>query len=240
MTAAIAIVLAGLVALRGPERENPFTDFKLEPAATSLVRVTKAADIPDQTLGVYFMDVQTGSGDGWYDSLNEINVYAFSGDNRLVAFRRGDPMFRASEPFAFYLGDRRTGTIYSWQGAAELVLSGIDFNNNKLAALDDRLLFRIQNPEGDDWFALIDLDPAPKVIVTFKAPAYWGVLSPDGGHAAVFWNRAFLADLRTGKVRPSSGGGGYRSAGAPVRARARLDAEHARWLFDHSQLSRSG
>ena len=182
------IVLGGFLALREAEEENPFADFRLEPATTSLVRVTDAGDMPDEALGVFFLGVETGQVDGWYDPKGETRVIAVSGDSRLVAFRRGTPSNPPTRNLtsALFLADRRTGAIFSWAGDAEPVLSSIAFQNNRLAAIDDRMLFRIENPEGDDWFALVDLDPEPTVVSRFQAPAYWGLLSADGKHAAVF------------------------------------------------------
>jgi hypothetical protein len=202
------ILLGGFLVLRQPDEEDPFAGFRLEPATTSLARVTSAADIPDESPGVYFLDVETGEVDGWYDPKGETRVIAVSGDSRLVAFRRGSPRNPPTRNLTstLFLADRQTGAVYSWAGDAEPVLSSIAFQNNRLAALDDRLLMRIEDPDGDDWFALVDVDPEPTVVSTFQAPAFWGLLSADGKHAAVSWDSAYIADLATGRVRPATGG----------------------------------
>jgi hypothetical protein len=205
---ALVAVVLGLTALRKPQEMNPFDEFRIEAAATSLVRVTSAAGIPDEMEGIYFVDVNTGDIDGWYDPKGEMRAIAVAGDSRLVAFRRGSSTNPPTRNLTstLFLADRKTGAVYTWPGDAEIVLSSIAFQNNKLAALDDRLLMRIEDPDGDDWFALIDVDAELEVVTTFRAPAYWGWLAADGERTAVFWDRAYIADLRTGRVKPAGEG----------------------------------
>jgi hypothetical protein len=91
--------------------------------------------------------------------------------------------------------------VFYWEGSAELVRSG--YGTAGLAAESGRILLRAQDRNGETWFAVLELDPQPKIAATFKVEGTWGLLSPSASRAAVFGDTVYIADLTTGQIEPA-------------------------------------
>lgn len=186
--------------------------FALEPASGALefVRVPSGGAVPDD-LGFYFMNVETGAVDGWRHVENEPfpNYLGVSGDYRFAGFSH--QLSREPNVRSRYLADRETGDLYGWQGNAELVYAEGNLRNIRrgepgssgevLATSGDRVLFRIEDPDDDDWFILVAMDPQPAVVVTFQAEGDMALLSTDGSQAVVFGESTWLVDIESGTVQ---------------------------------------
>jgi hypothetical protein len=200
-----ATLRAGATSIPQPlGTQNPFSNFRLE-EARGVVRFASggAGDIPSDRVGVWFLNTENGQVEGWLDLLTATEPYAFSGDNRLTAFRRRQQLFQDGivYPAGFVLADRATRAAYRWQGDAQLVLAERAFNGSKLAARDGSVLFRIPVEDGDDWFAVVALGAQGQVVTTFRAEGSFGLLSGDISRAVVLGEGVTLVDLKTGAVR---------------------------------------
>lgn len=179
--------------------------FALTPAAELLefVRSPDGAIPSTERTGIYFLDVATGGLEGWrLGSADDLaGGYRFSSDNRFVSvlLRQGG-----------VLADRLTGQVYRWQLGPQIVT--VSSARVALAMRDGRLLMRMR-----DTYAILDVDPEPRVSGMFQAEGAYALISPDSRRAIVtgteppseFPPRGFvpapiavqLVELDTGRVR---------------------------------------
>ena len=119
LTATPAATMAPVAGSPSP-REQAET-FALEPVPGVLNFVRLAAgETVGEDFGVYFMNVDTGAVEGWRHVGSDLfpNPVGFSGDNRFAGFSR--TVSREPHVLRRYLADRETGTVYGWQGDAQL------------------------------------------------------------------------------------------------------------------------
>ena len=171
---------------------DPFVGFTLSPVTDALEFVAGvAADVPAGT-GLYVLDIDTGELEGWHATgdLYAGPRFSLAPDNRLSSAEFGLSL----TPDRRLLADRETRTVYEWQGGARPVVQPDGF----LVAAGSRVLFRVPDPEGEDWFAVVDLEADPPVIAGFQAEAWSGLLSRDGSQAVVVGESLQVFDIASG------------------------------------------
>jgi hypothetical protein len=98
-----AVVIASQVVLNPGElpqkpdsAPDPFADFtvKREDDALTFVRGSQEL-VPEEAFGAYFMNIETGIVEGWYDPLGQMHPGLASDDNRLVPFYRSNTVVQA-------------------------------------------------------------------------------------------------------------------------------------------------
>lgn len=177
----------------------PLPDVLAEPVTDGMVRVEFAAgDVIDQP-GVYFLNTETGRGEGWLPGRAGGAAYLFaevSDDNRFitVSYEFGDLQYLT------YLVDRETGTVWQW-----------DTERFGVIFADERgVLFmeRIGEPEqGKVARRLIWTGPDMHPMHTFSISDDEYVLrgyflSPEGQYLALLSGegKLFRLDLATGAL----------------------------------------
>lgn len=179
--------------------DNPFANFRIEPADDSPEFFSGDLSSLPRELGVYYLDVVTATVEGWHvpgqDPYQSMS-FVLSPDNRLTVINE-----------ARLLADRQTETVYRWSGDVQVVMtSGTPSGENprpqeqQLASAGNRVLFQYSEPDADDWFAVVDLEPEPRVVATFRAEGVSGIFSLDGSRAAVFGATLGFVDLASGAV----------------------------------------
>jgi DNA-binding CsgD family transcriptional regulator len=196
---------------KGPTRQD-IEAFRLEEAQGALEFAGVQGDQFPSGPGVYFLDVQTGAVEGWHLPAGQPYSgieFALSGDNRFLAARVRYRSVLGQQ----LLADRTTSKVYRWPGNAQLLLAGSQLGEGRqIAAGGSRVIFRFPAPypnsSGEDWFAIVDMDPQPRTIATFRAIGtaselreVQALLSSDGQQVAVFGDVASIVDLRTGTSR---------------------------------------
>ena len=186
--------------------------FALDPVSGVLDFFELAAgETVGEDVGVYFMNAETGAIEGWRAAGSDLfpNPIGFSGDNRFAGFLQ--TVSREPHVLRGYLADRGAGTVYGWQGDAQLVYAEGNLRNIRrgeagwsevLATSANRVLFRIEDPDDADWFIVVSMDPEPAVVSKFQIEGgYLALLSADGSLALVFGEGTWLIDVDSGAVR---------------------------------------
>jgi hypothetical protein len=166
--------------------------------------------------GVYFLDVASGeidgvhaAGEGFIFSTN----FTFAAGNRLIGVHARQT--ETAPPYNtlrehFYLIDRATRTVYGWQGDARLLLADHLRVEDRLSAAGSRVIFRLPDRAGPDYFAVVDLEPQPRVVarfeieraqgITLRAEGPVGLVSQDGTKAVIVGGEIDIVDLTTGEI----------------------------------------
>jgi hypothetical protein len=195
-----------------PTAEELARNFTLTEVTGEGAFVTGGAPIPDG-LGVYYQDVATGAIEGWSLSLPGTHVAAFSADNRFNVIVRREQLFHEGVIYyeGSYLADRATGKVY-WLSGATPILSKSAFNGRNLASKGGRVLFMFRGEQGEEWFTVVDIDPAPIVVTRFRLPdmwsdsfdSTWALFSHDGSKVAVLGRKGYIVEVSAGSATPSS------------------------------------
>lgn len=187
-----------------PDEQQDPEAFALQPLDGLLeFREFDEGEALGEEMGAYFMDIESGEVEGWHVLVNGTIPVAISDDNRFVLFSRTERVFSdgVSYPAGDYLADRETGTVYAWDGDAQVVLAERASNGPRLATRGDRVLFQVPDQNSRAWLVVMEMGDEPEILTSFEGEASLGLFSQDGDQIAVLGESISLIDLDDGEVQ---------------------------------------